>query len=88
MSIFQANSQKEIDEPEDFEGFEDKSTEDENIESAYYDEENPAYDEVNELNDSDESTEFLEGFQEGVERDGDALDDQSPDAAREDNISY
>lgn len=63
MAIDEIKSKHEIEDPDSFEGLEDESSEDINIENNDYDEENMAFEDIN---GSDESTEMLEGFQEGV----------------------
>ncbi|MBP9758259.1 hypothetical protein KBD45_01080 [Candidatus Dojkabacteria bacterium] len=85
MAIPSVKSKKEIDFPEEFEGIEEGSHELDNVQQAYYDEENPNYIDIN---DSDETTEFLREFEKGTERDDDSRDDKSPDSDREDNVSY
>jgi hypothetical protein len=77
MAIDEIKSKHELEDPDFFEGVEDDSSEDTNIENAY-DEENMAFED---LNGSDESTEMLEGFQEGV------MSDEKPaDAWSEDEV--
>lgn len=67
MSVDEAKTVEEIgDDVDNFEGAEDLATSPDelNAKLAFYDEENPAYEESD---DSDLSTETLEGFQDGVE---------------------
>jgi hypothetical protein len=77
MAIDEIKSKHELEDPDFFEGVEDDSSEDTNIENAY-DEENMAFED---LNGSDESTELLEGFQEGVMSDEKPTDAWSDDEA-------
>lgn len=79
MAIDDVGSQKEVDYPEDFEGFEDDTPAELNVVKAHGDdffeeeEENPDY--YDDINGSDPSTTILKEFENGVNSDERPIDE-------------